>query len=261
MRLRHQARSPAQPNAPAPIAVGPNVDPALQQAISDAESDLVSAQRDLAEKQARFTEQHPDVLAAQQHVAQAQAKVSKLRAQATAARPSFLSPSPAPVVENPEETQAKLGAEISKVEAAIAAKRSGVDGGVVGIDSNWVVALETEWASLNREVADIRERNQQIQARFFRASMVASVEASGQSAQMVVVDPPFKPTKPYKRGYFRVMGTAALITILLGLSACFLLALLDDRIYDEVDIRRLEIGPLAHVVPKQLKAKKGIRNG
>ena len=42
-----------------------------------------------------------------------------------------------------------------------------------------VVALETEWARLNREVADARERFQSLQDKEFKASMVESAAATG----------------------------------------------------------------------------------
>src|SRR5262249_48181827 len=55
-RLRKQLSSPNQVRA--------TQDPALVAAKNDAENKLEAARRDLADKRARFTEQHPDVRAA-----------------------------------------------------------------------------------------------------------------------------------------------------------------------------------------------------
>jgi len=46
-----------------------------------------------------------------------------------------------------------------------------------------VVALETDWVRLNREVVDVRERFQSLQDKEFKASMVESAAATGSGRQ------------------------------------------------------------------------------
>jgi capsular polysaccharide biosynthesis protein len=64
-----------------------------------------------------------------------------------------------------------------------------------------------------------------------------------------VLDPAPKPTKPIKSRRRLVMlglGASAVLGVLLML-VC---GLLDDRLFDRVDIERLELAPLLVVVPK-----------
>src|SRR5262249_17234344 len=64
--------------------------------------------------------------------------------------------------------------------------------------SSWIVALETDWTRINREVQEARERNQQLQEKQFKASMQESAASSARNAQMVIIDPAYKPTHPSK---------------------------------------------------------------
>jgi capsular polysaccharide biosynthesis protein len=76
-----------------------------------------------------------------------------------------------------------------------------------------------------------------------------SAVTSGRNAQMIIVDPAYKPTHPNKgRTQLVLVGTAAATALALLLS--LLLALLDDHIYDRTDIELLRVAPLLGVVPR-----------
>ena len=101
-----------------------------------------------------------------------------------------------------------------------------------------VVALETDWVRLNREVADARDRFQSLQDKEFKASMVESAEATGRTAQMVVIDPAFVPTHAAPPGRTMLMAAGLAATTVLAALFALGLAIVDDRIYDRVDIER-----------------------
>jgi protein tyrosine kinase modulator len=237
-------------SSPRPVALPTsNVDPALVAAKQAAESELASAQRDLADKQGRFTEQHPDVLAAKSRVKQAEARVqqavSNLRSGTTEG------PRAAPVDENTIKDQLRsvesaMAAHRLKKNATKEDERAGGSGGDV---SNFIVALETEWNKVNREAYEARERYNQIQDKLFKASILAGVEASGRASQMVIIDPAFKPVRPTKFGKTRVAASVVAAALALGLIVALVLALLDDRLYNERDLRSLGLGPVVHVIP------------
>lgn len=121
--------------------------------------------------------------------------------------------------------------------------------------NNWVVALETDWTRLNREVVDERERYQSLQDKEFKAAMVENAATSGRTAQMDIIDPAFLPLHAAKPGRSVIAGVGLLISLLLSVALAIMLALVDDRLYDRVDIERLELLPLIGVVPRAEKRR------
>lgn len=251
-RLRSQIASPAPP--PPAAFSGPSLDPRAAEAIAAAEADLAEARRDLQSKLARYTQQHPDVVAAEAKVRAATARLNQARA---AARPASSPSVPEPPATEEERREA-LRKELARVEAAIARARKGSEPDpaedAIG-ESSRVVTLETQWATINRELNEVRERNEQIQTRLFRASMVASVESSGRASQMVVVDPAYKPKRPSRRGPRRTGAAAAFVILMFGSMIAFGLGFIDDRIYEERDLKKLKLGPILHVVPRHSRRK------
>jgi uncharacterized protein involved in exopolysaccharide biosynthesis len=254
-RLRQQLATPGAMPSPE-VPTGPMYDPTTAAAIAEAEQELIAATRTLSEKQSTYTAQHPDVVAAQARVSAAQARVAQVKAKAKPVAPAAAA---APPPANEEERREQITGQLNRVEAALArAKRAdkGPTDEESSAESERIVDLETEWASLNRELNEVRARYEQIQARFFRASIVASVEASGQASQMVIVDPAYLPQRPTKRGAKRTGLVGALVTVLLGVAVAFGLGALDNRLYNEQDIRRLKLGPIVHVIPKTPRPRK-----
>lgn len=244
-RLRSQIASPDPP----PVYVGgPSLDPKAAEAIAAAESELADARRDLQSKQSRYTQQHPDVVEAQNRVRAAMSRLNQARA---SARPAS-APTTAETPTTGEERREALKQELARVESAISRAKRGQTpepGEDATGESSRVVTLETQWATVNRELNEVRERHEQIQSRLFRATMVASVEASGRASQMVVVDEAYKPKRPSRRGAKRTGAVAAFVVLMFGASIAFGLGLIDDRVYEERDLKKLELGPILHVVP------------
>lgn len=232
-------------------------DPILLAARQDAESDLRQAQRDLTDKQAQFTEEHPDVRAARMRLRIAQDKLKRANEAISA---NIAVQQHASAKENDQDyiDRNALQGQLKKITDEIAQyKRRRAHSSPAGVGIvNSVVALETEWTRLNREVADTRDRFQSMQDKDFRASIVESAATAGQTAQMVVIDPAFLPLHAAKPGRTTIaaggMMAAALLSAMLALG----LALIDDRLYDAVDVERLGLLPLLGVVPKEEKRVK-----
>ncbi len=226
------------------------IDPKLAAARAEAENDLKSATRDLAEKSSQFTDDHPDVRAAKARLKSAEAKLRRAN-EAIIANDAAEKGKTEPENEGAIDRGA-LEAELKKVqeEIAIYKRRHSGDSPLPASNSaNAVVALETEWTRLNREVADARDRNGQLESRQFKASIMENAVTSGRNAQMIIVDPAYKPTHPNKgRTQVVIAGVAA--SIGLSILIALLLTLLDDRLYDRVDVDNLGIAPLLGVVPR-----------
>jgi len=244
--VRLKARADAPPNAP----VGPEVDPAAAAALANAERERTAAQRDLQDKLARYTEQHPDVKTAERRLAAAQAAVAR----AKAAIPKAVAPPTS------DKERKELKKQYSSLRAAISRAKKAKDDSsreAAAGRSERIVELETSWAGLTRTAAEARERNQQIQSRLRSATMFAEAMSSDRGSTMEIIDPAYKPKRPTKRGKKRTGAAGAAVVLLLGGLLMLGLALLDDRVYDETDLRRLNLGPLVHVTPKLPRRARG----
>ena len=249
-RLRRQINTPGEiPRAPR--------DPVLLAAKNDAEIKLKAAQRDLADKKARFTEQHPDVRSAAGIVKEAEDLFRRASEALTASDAS------SPPVE--VEPRAALEARLAAVREDIAAyqrkhpkEKVTPDEPVESSDAaQRIVAIETEWARLSREVTEARERFQQLDTKQFMASMTASTLMSGQAAQIIVIDPAFVPAQPIGMSSKRMYVMGFLLALGFGLGLAMVCALLDDRVYDHIDVDRLEIAPvLMEVTTRSMRGRK-----
>lgn len=239
-RLRRQIQSPSHiPPAPK--------DPALVAAKNEAEANLKAAERELASRRARFTEQHPDVRSAAALVKTAgDAYQRALEALEAAERVEV---EPRPVL---EERLGQVRQEIAAHQRKVGQERASPPRPADGDNAaQRIVALETEWARLNREVAEARERFQQLDTRQFMASMVASTMVSGQAAQIVVIDPAYVPAHPVGMARTRMFLMGLAMALVLGGGLAMLCGALDDRIHDRADLERLGLAPVLIELPER----------
>jgi uncharacterized protein involved in exopolysaccharide biosynthesis len=249
--MREATRIEARLGMPVKRKADREIDPKLAAVRAEAESDLKSATRDLAEKSSQFTEEHPDVRAAKVRLKAAEAKLRRAN-EAIAANDASDRGKGEPAEEGSIDRGA-LESELKKVQEEIAIYRRRHSGDapvpVTSNGANAVVALETEWTRLNREVADARERNGQLESRQFKASIMENAVTSGRNAQMIIVDPAYKPTHPNK-GRTQVVIAGVVASVGLAILVSLLLTFLDDRLYDRVDVENLAVAPLLGVVPR-----------
>jgi uncharacterized protein involved in exopolysaccharide biosynthesis len=186
---------------------------------------LAAARANLTDLAARFTPMHPDVRAAQAEVERATARVAAADAAAAAKAPT-----PAP------QAPPVRGAAVPKASAP-EAPRSERD----------VVALETQWVMLTRRATEARQHQDQVEAALFKANMAASSE-KGDGVQMAVIDPAYLPESAVPPGRAAIAGIFAAASLLLAAMCAALRGLMDDRVYDERDLRQL--GPVLALVPR-----------
>jgi uncharacterized protein involved in exopolysaccharide biosynthesis len=244
LRLARRLQASAEPGAV--LLPADELDPVANEALSRARGEFERATAALVEVRARFTDAHPDVAHAQRRLDTARSSYDAMRRHVPTTRPSPV----APPRTSDDGKNELLAGELRALDDNLSrARQKKVRPG----SSSSVVDLETEWTTINRDVFEIRERYQQIQRRYFQAAIIANVEASGEAAQMVVVDPAFRPDRPLARGPRRVAAAAAALTLILFIAVALVLAQFDDRISDEDDVARLGLGKLCHGLPRRAR--------
>jgi uncharacterized protein involved in exopolysaccharide biosynthesis len=215
-----------------------------------AETALAQARRDLAEKRATLTDEHPDVRSAQRRVLDAENDLR--RAIAAAAAPPASPPTAAAA-----EVDAAGGGRAASLRRALAAVRSQIASirtrsapkamAPRSVQGN--VAVETEWTRLFRDVSEARERQSQLESRQFQATLFATLAASGEAGRLVVIDPAFKPTRPVagRRVTTAAIGIAG--SLMLALLVMVVVAFLDERMYSAEDVERVVGDQFVILVP------------
>jgi protein tyrosine kinase modulator len=250
----------AQPGQPV-MKGGRMLDPTLAAAQSKAAADLQTARRDLAAKEARFTNDHPDVKAAV--IAANQAEKAYRHAEAAAAASATTS-STAPSGDAPAADGSASGAgQTASLQRALAAIRGQIGAmrarsaprREVERDLKTSVAVDTEWSELARAASEARERQQQLETRQFQAQLTATLVAANQAGGLTIVDPPFRPMKPITGGRSKVAIGGGLGSLVLALAAMLLAAKFDRRIYGVEDIVRVYPVEILVEVPRLEAAK------
>jgi uncharacterized protein involved in exopolysaccharide biosynthesis len=263
-RIRSRLAPPTPGSAaatPPPAAPVVPVDPKLAAEKQAADAEVAEARRQLGAKEALYTPQHPDVRAAQARVKAAEGRAAQADSAIRASR-AVESDAPAaagPVTPTTNAADRKaLEGRLAGIEAAIARAKSLTktdDMGPQDDTTKAIVALETDWQRLSREVAEAREHHKQIQDKTFLAGVAASSATQGSAGQMLVVDPAYKPLRPVGAGRGKVLATGVALVIPLALALALVLALLDDRIYRKADLDRLAVAPVLGAVPKAKVAR------
>lgn len=229
------------------------LDPSLTAAKIRAETELHAAQADLADKQIRLTNEHPDMKRALRRVADAEAGFRRAEAAIAAWRP------PAPSADDtPNPEGEALNARVTALRHALSAVRSQISAargrsiprpeGQRTVSS--VVAIDTEWTRLNREVSEARERQTQLEGKQFQAQLAATLAAGGQGGRFVMVDPPFKPLRPVAGERFKVGLVGLFGSLLLGFAVIGVIAAFDDRLYGARDVEAVLEQGIVVVIPK-----------
>jgi uncharacterized protein involved in exopolysaccharide biosynthesis len=243
---------------------GPTVamDPSLTAAKIRAETELHAAQADLADKQIRLTNEHPDVKRALRRAADAEASFRRAEAAMSSWRPPAV-PSDTP---NPEGDA--MNARVTALRHALSAVRSQLSSArgrstprpEAQRTVSSVVEIDTDWTRLNREVAEARERQTQLEGKQFQAQLAATLASGGQGGRLAVVDPPFKPLRPVAGERFKVGLVGLFGSLILGLGVVGLCAAFDDRLYGARDVEGVLEEGIVVVIPKgrpRLTAKGG----
>lgn len=231
------------------------LDPGLAATQVRAIAEVQAAQRDLAEKEAHLTNEHPDVKQAMRRLALAEAAQRRADAAISSWKP--------PVASDPVPTSDPAAVETGRVAAlrrALAAVRQQIANvrsrGVPRMEipkASSVVLIDTEWSRLNRDVSEARERQSQLETRQFQAEIAVTLAEAGQAGQFVIADPPFKPMRPIAGSRFKAAAVGLAGSLVLALLTIGLGAAVDGRLYGVRDAEALLDDGIVVVIPNALR--------
>ena len=221
-------------------------------------AEVVAARRDLADKRAQFTDQHPDVVAARRRLALAIDADKKSAVPAPTQTPS------GPAKLSDAERDA-LEQRLAALRRSIAARRAGQPpppAVPIGSDSpapltvasgapgSPAVVLEVEFRRLQREVEYLKDAQRQLDDKLFKADLNAGANTDNRNIQVSILDEAYLPVHPISKPRSTALATfLAAGAILAGLVA-LISARLDDRIYQRADLEVLNILPVIGVIPR-----------
>ena len=232
-------------------------DPVLAAARSRAHADVQAAQAELREKQTRFTNEHPDVKAAMRRLAEAEAGLRRAYAALkaaprlpVAATPTGDDPGPNPRIAAQRRALGAIRSQIAALRGR-SAPRADIPRGAPA-----VVAIDTEWTLLMREVSEARERQDKLESKQFQAQLAATLASGGHASRFVIADAPFRPMRPVAGGKFKIFLFGGIGSVLLAALALAVAASLDDRLYGARDVQGLVGDGIVVVIPR-LPSKQG----
>lgn len=251
-RIEKQLRSAKDPNAPAPKPAATFVPPADSQ-------ELVAARKDYQEKSSLYTEKHPDVIAARNRLRAAEQAQAATNAAAEQAWREKNDVAP-PVVNAAPVDEAALRKELGDIQLQMAQRRAQLAKAAATPPPSSATAPtapvvapsvenELEFNRLQRDVNDARDRQQKLDDRLFRASLTASSAADERNIQVAILDPAYLPVRPVSKPRSLLLGGLLAVVLLLAVATAFGSAMFEDKIYDRIDVERLDILPVLAVIP------------
>ncbi|WP_394832699.1 hypothetical protein LVJ94_39965 [Pendulispora rubella] len=257
-RLENEMRARANPGA------APTVNDSvanLAKARDEAARRAAQAQADLADKVTRFTDQHPDVIAARSQVDAAARTLQAAEANLEAAKKgdnkgqadiAQVAPDLQKRVEDVQRQIAQRQAEVAKhgpgsssASAADTAKTA-----PVAEPTNPLVLLETEWQRLLRATSDAKSSHDDLARRMDRASLRASAAEATGDAQMEIIDPAYRPTRPARGGRTNAALIGLSLTMFLAVGFAFARVATNDTLIDAYDVELLRMLPVLGTIPK-----------
>ena len=205
-------------------------DPQIAAKRQAAEAAVSAARNNLSEEMARYTEQHPNVRAAKANVARAEAQLLAIQ-DVLHKRPAA---APPPAMASGTDKPADTVRRTILVRRPVAPRTEKEKAAEKTLETD-LVALETEWTRLTRDVQEARIRTDQLQSSFFKADIAASSASDGGGMQMQILDPAFLPSKPMPPGRMLILAIALMLSLLIGLGIVAGLTAVDDRVYDARD--------------------------
>lgn len=238
--LREALKRKGQLEAQLQLMLNPQSDTRITQA----KQELATAQQALASRRRRYTDQHPDVQRAIQYVKQMQVQLQSVisASRATTGNPNSIKEKIAEVdsiIARLSKTQVKVPTEKVKQKSVPQSKIT-----------NSALA-EKQWYQLTRDREIFKAKYDQLQERLTKAKVAASMEKKRSETQFIIVDPANFPAKPLRPSRSKIAMAGTAFGGLVGFALAALLVLLDPRIYNEEDLRKVCDLPILAQIPKE----------
>jgi len=155
------------------------------------------------------------------------------------------------VSEGDDVRTAALKRALGAIRQQLAAARGGHASSHTEVPKNAgsLVAIDTEWMQLNREAAEARDRQTQLQSKQFQAELASALTSAGDEGQLVIADHPFRPLRPVAGGHAKVLLAGSVGAMLLAVLGMGIFAVFDDHLYAAGDVQRVLGDGFVVVVP------------
>lgn len=223
-----------------------------------AEMEVAAAQRELAEKQAQFTEEYPDVKRAAMRLATAKAYLRRVEANTgTTAAPTAVPPGSTERPASPsgaDQGEVKfLQQQLELIEKQVRASRGRprrLQPRTEALtDPDALAKVRSEYVELERRARETREHLALLDNRHFQVEMQGLFASQGKQGDLVIVDPAFKPVAPLRSTRNKVLVIGLLVSLGLAVGLSLLVTLRDDRLRGPEDLLRFDLPPLLCEVP------------
>jgi polysaccharide biosynthesis transport protein len=207
-----------------------------------AEADFELAQKDMAEKSQRLTNEHPDMIITRHKITQAEETLKRIREGAGLTRPAG------------EKADGK-GAQLTALEQEMARLRRRGSGGSRPTRQQLEVSVMFE--SLRHDLEQARGRLAGLEDKQFQAGLAANLETNSEIGQLAILDPASRPGLPVVDVRKKVGIAGIALALMLALGAAVLRGRSDDRIHTRDDVEWLGGKPVLVLLPAPPKARGG----
>jgi uncharacterized protein involved in exopolysaccharide biosynthesis len=221
-------------------------DSALIAEREQAQAELDSGERDLAEKRTRIGADAPEVQQAETVVARAKERVRRAgQSPAQRRAPAAL---PLPVTADEPEVES-LRRQLGSLERDIAAIRARPRPSRP-LDLRRAAELGVELGTFERKVGEARERLALLEGSEIQASVRVALASSASAGELVVIDPAFLPELPVRARAATIAVIGGALAFALAFALALALVLHDDGLHAGFDVERLGLPALLVEVPR-----------
>jgi polysaccharide chain length determinant protein (PEP-CTERM system associated) len=244
----------------------PTTDRGEAPGLSTVDQELDRLRAELADLRSHYTDQHPDVRKVKEEIVNARKIKETLTAHdaATTFKPqqfgadksatAVYGEKGAAVLEMRSQLQANQ-IEIANRQNAIKDLQSSI--GEYQARLNRTPVREQQLADITRDYDQSRSDYESLLAKKNQSELATALEEEQQGETFRVVDPPSLPTKPYSPDRFKLSCVGFLAGFILAIAGLALSEFVDDRIYNEADIKRLVPADLFIDIPQIRSASDG----
>ena len=210
--------------------------------LADLEQELTDARAELAVAKEKYSEDHPDVVALNRKVGEIQRQINdntqrQMEGQVQPDNPAYIAL---------QTTLSTLDAEESALrteQRTLRANQSDYEARLVRTPQ-----IEKDLAALTRELSSTTNRYWVMRDKQFAAQMGETIETSAKGEEMILIEPPRVPLKPYKPDRTAILALAFLFAVVASLAITQLVDGLDKSIRGAGSISGVQgVPPLAEI--------------
>jgi polysaccharide biosynthesis transport protein len=236
------------------------------------DQELEKLQAQLADLSSRYTDRHPDVRKVKEQIADLERQRQQLVAAQTKSADSTADQTNTPPAESTDPTQASMllqaqsqlrsnQLEITNREHSVAALKAKVDDYQARLNEEPV--REQQLADLTRGYDQSKANYDDLLKKKNESAMATSMELLQQGERFRIIDPPSFPQKPTFPNRLKFCGIGLALGLALGIIVVGAFEMLDGRIHDETQLKKLlppaiiaEIPPIVNASDVQAQGRR-----